>query len=100
MVSHLKEFSHGKGTQDGLLSGRSCNAKLLAFLDYVTSFVDEGYLVDSVHLDFQNVFDKVPYKWLVKKLYSYGILGKISQWIENWLRDREQGVVLNGATSE
>jgi hypothetical protein len=34
------------------------------------------------------------------KLRYYGIDGKTTRWIKNWLEDRQQTVVLNGVSSE
>ena len=38
------------------------------FLEEITKWVDDGSPVDSVYLDFQKVFDKVPHKILLLKL--------------------------------
>ena len=55
--------------------------------------------VDVIYLDFQKAFNKVPHKRLLTKLRSFGIDGKVHKWIENWLTDRMQRVVLNGSFS-
>ena len=34
------------------------------------------------------------------KVREAGIVGKIGDWIENWLTNREQRVVVNGSSSE
>jgi hypothetical protein len=39
---------------------------------------------------------KVPHKRMISKLKSYGILS----WIENYLADRKQKVIINGKSSE
>ncbi|CAM5126087.1 unnamed protein product [Eretmochelys imbricata] len=59
-----------------------------------------GGSVDIVYLDFQKAFDKVPHQRLLRKLSCHGIRGKILSWIENWLKDREQRVGINGKFSE
>ena len=50
-------------------------------------------------VDFQKAFDKVPHRRLLHKLRAHGITGSIINWIENWLADREQRVVINGICS-
>ncbi|KAG0416539.1 RNA-directed DNA polymerase from mobile element jockey, partial [Dictyocoela roeselum] len=55
--------------------------------------------IDIIYLDFQRAFDKVPYKRPVSKLHSIGIRGELVNWIKNWLTDRRQRVVTNGASS-
>lgn len=44
-------------------------------------------------------FDTVPHRRLLHKLRHYGITGKTNHWIEAWLCDRQQRVVLDGACS-
>uniref|UniRef100_A0A8C4XYG1 Reverse transcriptase domain-containing protein n=1 Tax=Gopherus evgoodei TaxID=1825980 RepID=A0A8C4XYG1_9SAUR len=53
-----------------------------------------------VYLDFQKAFDKVPHQRFLRKLSCHGIKGKVLSWIENWLKDREQRVGINGRFSE
>ena len=63
--------------QHGFIKGKSCVAQLLEFLEDITQAIDNGEDVDVVYLDFCKAFDKVPHKRLLKKLYGYGIRGKI-----------------------
>ena len=83
-------------TQHGFIRKRSCLTNLLEFLDYVSEYIDEGYPIDVIYLDFQKAFDKVPHKRLMLKIKSLGVAGKIYAWIEDWLKDRLQRVVLLG----
>jgi len=53
-----------------------------------------------IYLDFQQAFDKVPHKRLMMKINAMGITGDVFNWIEDWLNDREQRVVLLGSHSE
>jgi ribonuclease P/MRP protein subunit RPP40 len=66
----------------------------LEFLDIVKNYVDQGLPVDIIYLDFQKAFDKVPHKRLMMKVKALGIQGAIFNWIEDWLVDIEQRVVL------
>ena len=61
--------------------------------------MDEGYPVDIIYLDFQKAFDKVPHQRLILKLKSNGIGISIINWIEQWLTDRRQRVVVDGEVS-
>lgn len=87
-------------SQHGFLSKRSCLTNLLEYLDTLTKLVDEGHSVDVVYLDFSKAFDKVPHKRLLSKLHAAGVRGKLLQWIEAWLTNRQQRTVLNGKSSE
>ena len=62
--------------------------------------VDDGSPVDIIYLDFSKAFDKVPHKRLIEKLKAHGIRGEVANWIEEWLSDRKQRVVVNGENSE
>ena len=55
--------------------------------------------IDALYLDFQKAFDKVPHCRLIQKLKSLGIDGKIASWIESWLNERQQRVIINGSVS-
>jgi hypothetical protein len=49
--------------------------------------------------DFAKAFDKVPHRKLVAKLKSYGIVDETVRWIQSFLSDREQRVVLGKESS-
>jgi hypothetical protein len=51
-------------------------------------------------MDFAKAFDKVNHSLLIHNLRYYGIDGKTTRWIQNWLEDRQQTVVLDGVSSE
>jgi len=50
-------------------------------------------------LDFSKAFDTVPHKCLLGKLSFCGIKGPILRWIEAFLVDRIQGIVVEGCRS-
>jgi len=66
----------------------------LEFLEYITTQIDVGNPVDVIYLDFQKAFDKVPHARLICKLKAHGMSGKILTWIENWLPNEKQKVVV------
>ena len=49
---------------------------------------------------FQKAFDKVPHQRLTLKLKYHGIGISIINWIEQWLSDRRQRVVVDGEVSK
>jgi len=100
MIEHLEKFKLIKDTQHGFVKNKSCLTNLLVFLEEVTNYIDSGYPVDVIYLDFQKAFDKVPHTRLIMKLAAHGIDGQVLQWIQNWLSDRKQRVVLNGQFSD
>ena len=86
-------------SQHGFLKARSCLTNLLCFFEEITKWVDEGSPVDVIYLDFQKAFDKVPHQRLLLKLKSHGMGNSIINWIEQWLNDRRQRVVVDGEVS-
>ena len=100
IVVHLVKFNLIKDSQHGFVKNRSCLTNLLEYLSFVSEYVDKGVPVDVIYLDFQKAFDKVPHKRLISKVCAHGVQGNISKWIESWLSDREQRVVLSGSFSE
>ena len=86
-------------SQHGFLKAKSCLTNLLCFLEEITKWVDDGSPVDVIYLDFQKAFDKVPHQRLLRKLKSHGMGNSIINWIEHWLTDRRQRVVVDGEVS-
>ena len=89
----LSEFQHGFRKQ------RSCETQLLLTIHDFTTSLEAGEQLDAVVLDFSKAFDKVPHKRLCMKLEHYGIRGSALLWLENFLSDRTQQVILDGCHS-
>ena len=85
--------------QHGFRARRSCESQLLMTTDDIARHLDKGQQVDMGILDFSKAFDKVPHIRLSKKLQYYGIQGTTQTWINNFLKDRKQQVVVDNATS-
>ena len=51
-------------------------------------------------MDFSKAFDKVSHSMLTHKLDHYGINGKTNRWIQNFLAERKQVVVVEGEKSD
>ncbi len=52
-----------------------------------------------VFCDISKAFDRIWHKGLISKLKSYGIKGKLLLWLEDYLRDRKQQVLLQNSES-
>ena len=98
-MRHLDNKQLIKPSQHGFLPARSCQSNLLEFLGRVTDDTDRGNNTDIAYLDFAKAFDKVPHARLLVKLKALGVNDQVSSWIEAWLRDRHQRVVVSGETS-
>ena len=99
ITHHLESKDLLNPSQHGFRSGRSCCTNLIEFMDRVTAAADAGEPMDVVFLDFAKAFDKVPHKRLGEKLRAHGVGGDLWRWIQNWLSNRQQRVVLNGRSS-
>ena len=55
--------------------------------------------MDVIFLVFQKAVDKVPHRRLLLKFKALGIGSQVANWIESWLSDRKQRVVINGKCS-
>ena len=99
MIDFLVKHKLINPSQHGFLKARSCLTNLLCFFEEITKWVDEGSPVDVIYLDFQKAFDKVPHQRLILKLKSHGMGNSIINWIEQWLTDRRQRVVVDGEVS-
>ena len=58
------------------------------FLDKCLQTIVDGGVVDSIYMDFSKAFDSVPHRRLIGKLESYGVKGKILNWIKDFLSER------------
>ena len=80
--------------QHGFVKNKSCLTNLLETLDFISTALENGRPVDVIFLDFARAFDTVPHKRLLLKLTAYGISGLTIQWIEAFLKERKQRVVI------
>ena len=94
MVDFLVRHKLLNPTQHGFLKARSCLANMFFFKK---SKVARRGITRRYHiLRFQKAFDKVPLQRLLLKLKAHSIRDGIIDWIEQWLTDRRQHVVVDG----
>ena len=99
MMDFLLKHKLINTSQHRFLKARSCLTHFLCFFEEITKWVNEWLPVDIIYLDFQKAFDKVPHQRLILKLKSHGMGNSIINWIEQWLTDRRQRVVVDGEVS-
>ena len=86
--------------QHGFQDKCSCVTQLLECLNDWTRNYDDKIQTDIIYLDFAKAFDTVPHQRLIIKLRKYGVRGKVLQWIESFLSNRRQRVVLRNGISD
>ena len=99
IISFLTLNSLVTPQQHGFVRGRSCQTNILLCLEKWTASLDSGKSVDVAYFDYAKAFDKVSHRLLLLKLRAYGIDGRLLAWLENYLADRKQRVVVGNAKS-
>lgn len=100
LVQYLEENNLITNSQHGFRQKRSCLTNLLEYVEKLTKAIDSGQDLDMIYLDFSKAFDKVPIKRLLVKIKAIGVNEKTCQWIEDWLLNRKQRVIINGKASD
>ena len=86
--------------QSGFQAGDSTITQLVHLYDIFCSALDKGNEIRVIFFDISKAFDKVWHKGLIYKLKKVGIRGKLLKWLENYLANRIQKVVINNQCSE
>ena len=100
IMSHFLENKILTPVQHGFRSKHSCESQLLITTDEFIQNFEGKTQTDVVVLDFSKAFDVVPHQRLLHKLDHYGIRGTTLNWIQNFLTNRAQKIVVDGSSSE
>ena len=100
IMDHVDSQNLLHENQHGFSAKRSCGSQLLMTTNDISKSLNSGKQVDMVILDFSKAFDKDSHKRLSLKLKYYGIDGNTRTWINSFLTDRKQQVVVDIATSD
>ena len=95
-MAHLDEHKLLSDRQHAFRKKHSCDTQLITVIDDWVKILDKGGQVDTFILDFEKAFDTPPYELLK---YGFGIGGKTLKWIDSFLCDRQQRVMVNGIKS-
>ena len=86
-------------SQFGFRAGYSCEAQLLIVTDDFAKALNNRQQVDIGILDLSKAFDRVPHARLLRKLHFYGIRGQLLTWLQSFLSERLQQVLVDGCCS-
>ena len=100
IVFHLVKNTIICPNQHGFQTGKSCLTQLLPHIQNILQNLQNDMDTDVIYLDYAKAFDKVDHQILLQKLYQYGIRGKLLSWLNSYLSDRSQTVVVNGHHSK
>ena len=78
--------------QHGFIKGQSCATNLLTAFETWTKWMDEGYGVDIVYLDYRKASDSVNHAKLIEKLMLANVDLTVIKWIAAFLLGRKTRV--------
>ena len=99
MVDFIEKNQLLCNNQHGFRSGRSCLTQLLSHVDDIVQGLTRNADTDAIYLDFAKAFDKVDHRLLLLKMKRLGFHEKVINWIQSFLTERKQCVVLNDVSS-
>lgn len=85
--------------QHGFRSGKSVTTNLACFTNFILHNMDKRIQTDAIYTDYSKAFDKVNHSILFSKLKLAGIHGDLLRWLDSYIRNRSQAVVLSGFKS-
>jgi hypothetical protein len=85
--------------QHGFHKNRSCEKQLIELVADISHNLDQGHETEACVLDFSKAFDKVNHQKLLTKLSNLGVSFQIIAWIDDFLTNRVQKVVVDGEES-
>ncbi len=75
---------------------RSCLTNLIVAEELIAGINDQGELVDVVKLDFSKAFVSVCHRLVGKQMLSMGVHPKITDWVEEYLKNKTFRVNFDG----
>jgi len=69
-------------------------------MDDWTYNLDQGIRINVIYTDFEKAFDKVPHQGLISKLEAYNLNSALLLWIQDFLCNRKQRIIVNGTYSQ
>ena len=94
LATYMKQNGIFSNKHFGFITGLSTTFQHQKVLN---KWTDSGSYVDVIYCDFKKAFD---IKRVVNVLKYYSIQDPVLSWIETFLKDRKQRVLVNGAPSE
>ena len=98
-MDHLENNTLLNERQHAFRKQHSCETQLVNVINDWATSIDECKQTDIFILDFEKAFDTVPHELLKSKLHGYGVNKNILNWVDSFLSNRQQCVVVNGTTS-
>ena len=100
ILRHLDDNSILTDCQHGFRARRSCETQLLTLAHELAESIDKRRQMDLIILDFSKAFDRVPHQRLLAKIDHNDIKGQTYRWIQSFLSERSQQVIVDGSVSD
>ena len=98
---HLTKNNLAEPNQSAYRANHSTETSLLCVRTKFLENMEAGKVTCMVLLDLLAAFDTISHKLLLQRLHDmYGIRGTALKWLQNYLSDRVQQVIIDGKTSE
>lgn len=100
MLNHLLSNELLSSSQFGFLPQRSSCSQLLHCLNKWYNCFFHNVVTSVVYTDIAKAFDSVSHSKLIKVIASYKICPRVTFWLQNFLSNRSQQVVINNSISQ
>lgn len=98
-MNYLEAQSLLSPQQAGFRPRRSTTSQLVESTGHYLELFKNGGSFDVIYFDFQKAFDSLDHRFLIHKLKTFGIQNPVLRWLENFLSDRKQSVVIDESFS-
>ena len=99
IIKHCNKHKLLSNSQHGFRQEHSTTSNILELLNDVTQDIDNNNNVDLITIDSSKAFDSIFHSKLIHNLYSYGIQGRLLNWIKNFLNNCTFSVLINNINS-
>ena len=100
MEEEMCAQAHINEKQHGFLPSKSCSTNLIGLSDSLAITLNENITTNIIYFDFAKAFDSVNHDLILHKLKTkFNIEGRLLKFITEYLRDRQQCVMVGGKLS-
>ena len=98
ILAHVHHHINTK--QHGFLPRKSCSTNLIGLCDSLAMTLNENVATNVIYFDFAKAFDSVNHDLILHKLKTkFNIEGRLLKFLTEYLRDRQQRVLVSGKLS-